>query len=111
VKLDKGDFIGKAGLVERQAAGTRKKLVTLKIDASHAPAHGGASLMRGDAVVGTVTSGDWGHRTGLNLAYAFVDPEMAQDGNSAQLDLCGTLVEATVIAPSPYDPAFSRIRG
>jgi dimethylglycine dehydrogenase len=110
VKLEKGDFNGKDALLKRHADGPRKKLVTLQIDATHAPAHGGASLMRDGRVVGTITSGDWGHRVGLNLAYAFVDPELSETGSGMRLDLCGDLVGATVIAASPYDPGFTRIR-
>ncbi|MGR3711854.1 MAG: GcvT family protein [Shimia sp.] len=110
VKLDKGDFVGKAALIQRQEEGPRKKLVTFKIDATHAPAYGGGSLMQGDEVVGTVTSGDWGHRTGLNLGYAFVEPDMATEDNVMQLDHLGDLVDATVIASSPYDPNYSRMR-
>ncbi|MFY0311787.1 FAD-dependent oxidoreductase [Leisingera sp. D0M16] len=111
VKLEKGDFIGREALLKRQSEGDRKKLVTLQVDATNAPAHGGASLMQGNKVVGTVTSGDWGHRVGMNLAYAFVEPDLAAEGSSMQLDLCGNLVAATVIAPSPYDPGFDHIRG
>ncbi|MEM6480051.1 MAG: glycine cleavage T C-terminal barrel domain-containing protein, partial [Pseudomonadota bacterium] len=111
VKLDKGDFIGREALIKRQAEGPRKKLVTLRIDARHAPAHPGASLMEGNAVVGTITSGDWGHRVGLNLAYAFVTPAHADIGARMELDLCGEMVGAEVIAPAPYDPAFERLRG
>jgi dimethylglycine dehydrogenase len=111
VKLDKGDFIGREALLQRQAAGARRKLVSLKIDTTTAPARGGASLMRGDQVVGTVTSGDWGFRTGLNLAYAFVLPELAEPGSTMMLDLCGDLVGAEVIPPCPYDPDHSLMRG
>jgi dimethylglycine dehydrogenase len=110
VKLDKGEFIGKDALLQRQANGPRKQLVPLKIDATHAPAHAGASLMQGGKVVGTVTSADWGHRLGMNLAYAFVDPQLANVGSRIQLDMYGDLVDAEVIAPSPYDPAFDRLR-
>ncbi|AHD03551.1 GcvT family protein [Leisingera methylohalidivorans] len=110
VKMDKGDFIGREALQKRQAQGPSKKLVTLKVDATHAPAQGGASLMQGSKVVGTVTSGDWGHRVGLNLAYAFVDPELADEGTTMQLDMYGGMVEAEVIAPSPYDPGYGLMR-
>ena len=110
VKLQKPDFIGKAALEKRHADGMRKQLVTLQVHATHAPAHPGASLMHGGQVVGTVTSGDWGHRVGMNLALAFVDPSMADHGTRMQLDLCGDLVDAAVIAPSPYDPQHQRIK-
>lgn len=110
VRLEKGDFVGRDALLKRREAGPRRRLVNLNITTTQAPAHGGASLMRQGKVVGTITSGDWGHRVGMNLAYGFVLPELNAEGTSMQLDLCGDMVEATVIAPSPYDPDFSKLR-
>ena len=110
VKLEKDEFIGKASLVKRQAAGPQGQLVTLKINASHAPAHPGASLMQNDKVVGTITSGDYGHRVAMNLAYAFVDVNIASTGTTMQLDLCGERVKAEVIDPSPHDPTYALMR-
>ena len=109
VKLDKGDFVGRDAVVKRRADGPRRKLVTFVVDCSHTSAPGGASLMQGDEVVGTVTSGDWGHRTGLNLAYAFVLPELAEPGTETTIDILGELIPAKVIAPCPYDPDFARL--
>lgn len=110
VNLEKQDFIGKAALLKRQAVGPKRQLVTLKIDTNHAPAHPGASLMQGNTVVGTITSGDYGHRVGMNLAYAFVEPDFAAVGSSVQLDLCGDRITAHVVDTSPYDPKFERMR-
>ena len=110
VKLDKQDFIGKAALLKRQAAGPQSKLVTLKIYTNHTPAHPGASLMQDNTVVGTITSGDYGHRVGMNLAYAFVKPNFAAVGSSLQLDLCGEHIAAHIIEPSPYDPRFEHMQ-
>lgn len=110
VKLEKGDFIGKAALLKRQVMGPGRKLVALRIDATHAAARAGASLMLGDKVVGTITSGDYGHRVGMNLAYAFIAPELARTGAEMELDLCGERVGAQIIDPSPYDPSFKRMR-
>lgn len=111
VSLDKHDFVGKAALKERVAAGPRKRLVTLEIDSSAAPAHGGASVMQDGRVVGTVTSGDWGHRVSKNLAYAFVEPALAAPGSRIEIDIIGTLVPARVIETGPYDPAMTLPRG
>lgn len=110
VKLDKDDFVGKAALEKRRAAGPTKQLVCLSIDCATMPAYGGGSLMHNGDVVGTITSGDWGHRVGMNLAYAFVDPAMASEGSKMELDLCGEMVAVTVIPFGPYDPEYSRIR-
>jgi dimethylglycine dehydrogenase len=110
VKMDKGDFIGKAALQKQVQAGHRKKLVSLQIDCTHAPAYGGGSLMKGGKVVGTISSGDWGYRVGMNLAYAFVHPEYAEAGQELQLDLLGEWITATVIPTCPYDSDNARVR-
>ena len=110
VNLEKDSFVGKEALLHRQSDGPRRKLVTLAVETDRAPAHPGASLMDGDTVVGTVTSGAYGYRVEKNLAYAFVTPERADFGNRMHVDLCGERVAAEVIAPCPYDAEFSRMR-
>lgn len=110
VRPNKSGFVGQAALAKRMAEGPRKRLVTLSVDCRDRPAHPGASLMQDSGVVGTVTSGDWGHRTNLNLALAFVDPAMADVGTRVEIDVLGQLVPAKVILPSPYDPKFTRLR-
>ncbi len=110
VKLDKGDFVGREALLKRRENGPTQQLVTLRINTDEAPAHAGASLMLDGEVVGTVTSGDWGHRTGLNLAYAFMKPVYSDAGTKVQADMCGKLVSAEVIASCPYDPSYALMR-
>jgi dimethylglycine dehydrogenase len=110
VKIGRPDFIGKDALLKRKEHGVSKKLVTLRVAATHAPARGGSSVMQDGKVVGTVTSGDWGHRVGMNLAYAFVDPHLVVEGSKIQLDMYGDMVDVDVIPPSPYDASFERVR-
>ncbi len=110
VKMDKDAFIGKAALATRLANGPAKKLVTLDVACTHAPAHGGASVMKDGKVVGTVTSGDWGHRVGKNLAYAFLNTDFSRTGDDVAIDILGKPVPAKVIPSGPYDPEYKRIR-
>ena len=110
VKLQKTGFIGKDALQERATAKPRKQLVSLEIDCKQGAAHGGASLMQGQKVVGTITSGEWGHRTGKNLAFAFLDADLSVTGSEMQLDSCGRMVGAKVIPMCPYDPDHARMR-
>jgi dimethylglycine dehydrogenase len=44
------------------------------------------------------------------LAYAFIDPKLSEIGTYVKLDLLGQLVDATVCAPSLYDPNFELLR-
>ena len=66
--------------------------------------------MTNGRVVGTVTSGAWGHRTGLNLALAFVDPSFTDPDTALELDLLGDMVPARVIKAGPYNPEYTRVR-
>ena len=107
VNMDKDDFVGKAALTKNIENGPRMKRVSMILDSTDAPARGGASVMQDGHVVGTVTSGDWGHRIGKNIAYAFVQPDL--DGPIA-VDVLGQLVPATIIDDGPYDPDHKLVR-
>lgn len=110
IKIDKGDFVGRDALIEHQKAGMRKKLVTLRVDTDIAPAHGGASIMQGGRVVGTVTSGDWGHRVGANLAYAFVDVDVVANPVDLTVDIIGTEYPVKLETEQLYDPENLLVR-
>lgn len=111
VDLEKQDFIGKEALLQRRAKGPQKSLVSLEIDTDHAPAHPGSSVMIGQDVIGTITSGAWGYRTSKNLAYAFISQRDAQNGTKVNIDICGQIINARVIAACPYDPKNARVKG
>lgn len=98
VKMDK-DFIGKTALTARETP--RKSLRMFEVSATHASPHGGDSVYANGKLVGTVTSADWGHRTGKNIAYAFVDPQ-PKDGFT--IDIIGTPTPATILDQPLYDP-------
>ena len=109
VHMGKGDFLGKQALAARQGR-VRRNLVMLRLDCRHAPAHAGASVHVGDKVVGTVTSGDWGHRVAMNLAFAFIDKTALARKTAFAVDILGEMVSAEPIAPVPYDPDHTRMR-
>ena len=102
VKLDKPAFPGRAALLAKQGQPMRRRFVTLLMDDATLPAHPGDSVMDGDTVVGTVTSAAYGHRTGENLAMAFVDPGCAAEGTKLSLDLLGTVQPCAVVAAKRY---------
>ena len=109
VNLNKDNFIGKKALQNRFKDGIKQKLVCLKIDSRNSPAYSGASLIEDDKVIGTITSGEWGHRVNLNLAYAFVNPDKSLEGTRMMLDLLGEMILVEVIPFGIYDPSYSRI--
>ena len=83
VAFDKGDFVGRAALLEQRRAGLRKRLATLEVDATDADCWGSEAVWAGDRVVGITTSGGYAHWLGLSLAVAYLDAEVLGAGHPA----------------------------
>ena len=99
------DFLGKSGLVARSGK-RRRQLRMLEIDATHASPQASDSLYAGGELVGSVTSAEWGHRTGKNIAYAFLQPDIIE---GLTVDIIGTPYTARVLNGPVYDPDNSRV--
>ena len=106
VKSDKPDFIGKAALQKRQENPSGKTFATLKIATTEAPAQPGTSIRADGKIIGTVTSADWGHRVGENLAMAFLDKTDA----ALTVDILGQPMPAEIVRACRYDPDGSKVR-
>ncbi|WP_299439523.1 FAD-dependent oxidoreductase [uncultured Rhodospira sp.] len=109
---DKGDFIGRDGLLRWRDAGFRNRFVTLQVhDVTDADALGNNPIYDGETLVGRATGGNYGFRVGMSLALAMVRPEVAGEGTDLSMDILGTRHRVTVIPESPYDPDNLRLRG
>lgn len=104
VTLDKPEFVGREALLTRVQTPPATRLVSLTVETDANPAHPGASVMAGDTVVGTVTSGGWGHRVSQNIAYAFVKAAQTELGTTLEIDSLGHRIPATVADFARYDP-------
>ncbi len=104
------DFVGKPALEKMIKAGPRRKFVSMIIDAAHAPAHPGTSIVCDGQVVGTVTSASWGHRIDKNLAMGFVEPGCAEIGSKLAVDITEGTFPAEVCDECLYDPDNERVR-
>ena len=109
--LEKPDFPGKAALAARAAAGPRRRFVPMIVDSDVAPAHAGDSIYAGGNLVGTVTSGGFGHRVGKNIAMGFIDAARAEPGTELEIGILGSRCRATVVSEPIFDPANDRVRG
>jgi len=111
IAWDKGDFHGRAAaLKEKEGNTASKRLVTLDVADTGAEATGYEPVYAGDARIGFITSGGYGHTVGKSLAMALVDPEHAEPGTELTTYIVGVEANATVLAPSPYDPAGKQMR-
>ncbi|MBT6257610.1 MAG: GcvT family protein [Alphaproteobacteria bacterium] len=111
IDWDKDDFIGrKAAIAERDGTPPEQILVTLDIDAGDADASGYEPVWSDGELVGFVTSGGYGHTIKKSLAMALVNADLAKEGTKLSVHIVGVERQATVIAPSPYDPNGNAMR-
>ena len=112
VKLDKPqDFPGKAALLNEKQQGSKKRFVTLIVDAGDQDAPYMSTIWDGDTVVGETTSGAWGYRIGASVALGVVKTELATPGQTLEVEIYGERRKATVQADAPlWDPENERLR-
>jgi aminomethyltransferase len=84
VKLEKGEFVGRAALQAVQQAGPRRKLIGLRMVENAIPRAGYAVQADGDAV-GEVTSGTLSPTLGEKIAMAYVPADRAAVGNAFEV--------------------------
>ena len=89
VDFSKGDFIGKEALQMSRNQDKKSRLVVLTVDCDHAPAHSGDPVFHAGQQVGSVTSGGYGHRLKKNIAYAYVDANLAIPGSVFEIGILG----------------------
>ncbi|HJV26829.1 MAG TPA: FAD-dependent oxidoreductase [Aromatoleum sp.] len=112
VRMDKGDFIGRAALEQQLAAGVPNRFVTLEVQGVvDADPLGNEPLFNAKgAVVGRATAGYYGHVTGKSIALAYVKPEYAEVGTQLEIQILGERKRAVVVPESPYDPENRKLR-
>lgn len=111
VNMKKADFIGKANLQTEITRGPVKQFVTLVVQCDFAAAHAGDSVYQGGQLIGSVTSGAYGHRLQKNIAFAFVNPELAVPGIDLMVEILGQKQAAQVVESCLYDPMNLLVKG
>ena len=96
VRLDKGDFVGRAALLEAKARGPRRCLVGIETTAAGIP-RADYPLLRDGARVGQVTSGTKSPTLGKGIALGYVEPTASALGTALAVEIRGRAIEAQVV--------------
>jgi len=112
VKLDKPqDFPGKAALLSEKQQGSKKRFVTLLVEAGDQDAPYMSTIWDGDSVVGETTSGAWGYRINASVALGVVRADLSEPGTTLEVEIYGQRHKATVQPDQPlWDPENARLR-
>ncbi len=115
VKLDKGDFRGRAALLEKKEAGITRKLVMFTPQDPDIMLYGSEPIYRDGVWMNNLTSGAYGFKIGSAVGMGYVKNE---DGITDQwvldgkyeLEVEGKMIPVGVHIRSPYDPKNQRTR-
>jgi 4-methylaminobutanoate oxidase (formaldehyde-forming) len=113
VKLDKGDFIGRAALQRIRAEGWSRRLCTVTAEAGPAEGlvlYGGEAVAAGGEIVGRLRSGGWGYTVKQSIGLAYLPLALARPGTAVELLVFDQRVPATVAPDVLYDPRGERVR-
>jgi glycine cleavage system T protein (aminomethyltransferase) len=109
IRLDGGEFEGKAALAET-AKNPPRRLVTLEVQGGEVPEYGAAVTKDGESA-GTLTSPCESPTLGKVIGMAVLDTAQADKGNQVQVALAdGGIANATVSDFPIYDPEKKRPR-
>ncbi len=110
VRADKGDFVGRAALADRDPQDLEQKLCCLTIDHPADVVMGKEPVYDGDRCVGYVTSAGYGYTIGKGIAYAWLPVELSAVGTSLQIGYFDQRIAARVAAEPLFDPKMTRLR-
>jgi aminomethyltransferase len=102
VKLDKGEFIGRAALAEQKSNGTAEKIVALKSVGRGIPRHGYPILDAAGDRVGEVTSGTFSPTLREGIGMGYVTSALASADNQIFVEMRGKGIEALTVKPPFY---------
>ena len=71
---------------------------------------GNEPVYDGERIVGVSTSGGYGHAVGKTLAFAYVEPHLADPGSRVEIEILGQRRTAEVLAAPVYDPTNERLK-
>lgn len=116
--MDKGvPFIGYDAIARQKDARShmKKRLVQFVLNDPEPIFYHHEPIIRGNACIGYLTSGNYGHTLGasVGLGYVKADEEVTADwlmGQKWQIDVGGVQIDASASLKSAYDPAGDNMR-
>ena len=106
----KSKFIGSEALRDKLQSGVDIKIVYLEVDVDNADPRGNEPVYHEDKIVGVVTSGGYGFRVKKSLAFAYVNSDLATEGQEFLISIQGQKRKAKVLHLPAYDPENKKLK-
>ena len=114
VKTGKGEFLGRDAVLGKRDAGLSRRLVQFRLKDAEPLLFHNEAVVRDGRIVGTVTSGNYGHFLGgaIGLGYVPCQGESEADvlASSYEIEIAGERFAAEASLKPMYDPRAERVR-
>ena len=114
VKTDKPAFIGREAVLRKKETGLQTRLVQFRLTDPEPLLYHAEPILRDGAVVGYLTSGNYGHALGgaIGMGYVPCAGESAAEllASSYEIEVAGTRVRAEASLKPMYDPRSERAK-
>ena len=114
VRTQKGEFIGRDAVLRKQDKGLSRRLVQFRLTDPDPLLFHNEAVVRDGKIVGTVTSGNYGHHLGGAIGLGYVpcigESEAEVLGSAYEIEIAGTRVRAEASLAPMYDPKAERVR-
>ncbi len=114
VSTKKEAFIGRDAVLRTKENGVKNRMVQFLLNDPEPLLYHNEPILRDGQIVGYLSSGSYGHHLGaaVGMGYVPCEGESAADvlESSYQIDVAGTLVDATVSLKPMYDPKGERCK-
>ncbi len=114
VRTAKGDFIGRDAVLRKKEAGLERRLVQFRLRDPQPLLFHNEAIVRDGEIVGTVTSGNYGHHLGGAIGLGYVpakgENEAALLASSYEIEIAGERFAAEASLKPMYDPGAERVR-
>ncbi|MEQ1939199.1 FAD-dependent oxidoreductase [Mesorhizobium sp. CN5-321] len=114
VKTAKGDFIGRDAVLRKKESGLERRMVQFRLKDPEPLVLHNEAILRDGEVVGTVTSGNYGHFLGGAIGMGYVpcagESEAEVLGSTYEIEIAGERFAAEASLRPLYDPKSERVR-
>lgn len=105
VSFDKGEFVGRAALLEQKTNGVKKKSVAFRMTDKSAPPRPGYPIWADGQPVGTVVSGTQSPSLNVGIGLGYVPTALATPGTKLEIEIRGRRFAAEVVKKPIYRKA------
>lgn len=114
VRTAKDDFLGRDAVLRKQDEGLSRRLVQFRLTDPEPLLFHNEAVVRDGRIVGTITSGNYGHQLGGAIGLGYVpcagESEADVQGSNYEIEIAGVRVKAQASLAPMYDPRAERVR-